>query len=192
MKGIRRVLAFAALALITCLPGLADSHFEVSPTVGGYILVECKIVGAYKYLTFRAQITNPFGHTITDVRATLSCRIASTTVVDGTLNFPDVPPGATVTSSDTFTIRLPKSLPFDPLASGLVDQLQEAEPRPDRERRPRPARQPRDPGPAGRQRLLRPRWRPPEVQLAVRRQAAPELRDAVQPLRGPADVRGGS
>src|SRR5258706_13555829 len=49
MKRSRRLLTFAALVLVACLPGLADSHFHVSPTVGGYTLVETKIVGAYKY-----------------------------------------------------------------------------------------------------------------------------------------------
>ena len=65
----------------------------------------------YNY-TFQADVTND-GTEVQNVTATLSSSDAHAVIVDGELSFGDVDANGTVTSSDTFTIRLNRRYAFD-------------------------------------------------------------------------------
>ncbi len=112
MTIVPRLALVAVTLLLTLMTGRAEAHDQ--PTIGGYTLVETKTTASYRYLTFRAQLTNHLPVAITGVWATLSCRTPASEVSDGTLSFPDAEPHSTVTSLDTFTLRLPRSLSFNP------------------------------------------------------------------------------
>lgn len=62
--------------------------------------------------TYKADVTNN-GSAAAIINATLTSSAATTTVVDGALDFGTVAQGATQTSADTFTIRQDRSVPFD-------------------------------------------------------------------------------
>jgi hypothetical protein len=65
--------------------------------------------------TYNVNITNN-GSDAQDVTASVSSSSPYTVVVDGAVNFGDVPAGETVTGTDTFTIRQDRRYPFDPEA----------------------------------------------------------------------------
>lgn len=66
----------------------------------------------YEY-TYRANITNNGSKDVQNVTATVTSADPNTTVVDGDLNFGNVAAGATVTSTDTFSIRHDRRYPMD-------------------------------------------------------------------------------
>jgi hypothetical protein len=71
----------------------------------------------YEY-TYQADITNT-GPDAENVTATVSSSSPGTTIVQDNLTFGDVATGTTATSSDTFTIRQNRRVPFDPDALGF-------------------------------------------------------------------------
>ena len=107
----------AALAVILAVSSAAAGTENL--TVGNYILVEKERVGRSVYdYTFRADITNGNTYDIRNVSAALKDKAVSTEVPDGTLSFGDVPAGGTVTSTDTFTVRVNRRFEFE--ASSLT------------------------------------------------------------------------
>ena len=107
-------LAAACLALLAgALAGRAEGQPE--PTVGDYTLVgSARITRTVSEFTYTARLTNPLAGALSGVRASLTSLSPATVVVDGSLDFGDVPPGATVGSLDTFTIRQDRTVLFDP------------------------------------------------------------------------------
>jgi len=106
------IFGFLFASLITILnPSYAQS---ASLTVTNYSLVSKVRVGrtAYDY-TFNAIITNNGTADVKNVTATLTTLVSTTTVIDGSLSFGDVPAGASVPSSDTFTVRINRVYPFN-------------------------------------------------------------------------------
>ena len=100
-----------------CLLLLFDTaHADLS--VGNYTLVSQVRVSrtAYDY-TYKADLTNT-GGPVTNVSAALASASPATTIIDGDLNFGDISANSSVTSSDTFTIRQDRTVPFD--AAALV------------------------------------------------------------------------
>ena len=83
-------------------------HLEV----GNFSLISKKRVSrvAYNY-TYKADMTNS-GQDVQNAQATLSSNSPHTVVVDGAVDFGDIPAGSTVTSTDTFTIRQDRRYPF--------------------------------------------------------------------------------
>jgi hypothetical protein len=71
----------------------------------------------YEY-TYQADITNT-GTDAENVTATVSSSSPGTTIVEDNLTFGTVATGTTATSSDTFTIRQNRRVPFDPDALGF-------------------------------------------------------------------------
>lgn len=80
--------------------------------IGNYTLLDSTRVGRtfYEY-TYTAEITNT-GPAVQDVTATLASISPNTIVIDGELDFGDIASDATVTSSDTFTIRQNRRYPI--------------------------------------------------------------------------------
>ena len=66
----------------------------------------------YEY-TYKADLTNSGTDDVQNVTATVTSTDPHTTVVDGDLDFGDVPAGATVTSTDTFSIRQNRRYPLN-------------------------------------------------------------------------------
>ncbi len=66
----------------------------------------------YDY-TYKVDITNNDNDAY-NVTATLTSNIQDTVVIDGNVNFGSVSAGDTVTSTDTFTIRQERRVPFNP------------------------------------------------------------------------------
>ncbi len=88
-------------------------------TVGNYVLAGRERIerSVYDY-TFRADITNNNTYDIRNATAKLKDNAVSADVPDGTLSFGDVPAGGTVTSTDTFTVRVNRRFEFE--ASSLT------------------------------------------------------------------------
>jgi len=82
-------------------------------SIGGYSLVSQTRVGrtAYDY-TFRANITNNSSQNATNVTATLTSLASTTIVIDNSLTFGNIPANSTVTSTDTFMVRIDRLYPF--------------------------------------------------------------------------------
>lgn len=113
------LLFFVAVAFGgLCACAAARGHAATQPvvTIGKYTLVSSQRVGRTVFdYTYTAQITNP-GPGVRNVTATVTSTSAKTVIGDGGLAFGEIPTGATVTSSDTFTIRHDRTAPFDPTA----------------------------------------------------------------------------
>lgn len=100
--GAGLMLAFASLA-----------SWAADPVVGIYTQVSNKRVSATVWeFVLTAKLTNS-GPALADVKATLRSNDPLVTIVDGQLEFGDVPAGATMTSRDTFTIRYDRSKALD-------------------------------------------------------------------------------
>ena len=101
------------LASIFLIPVLAIAQ---EMTIGNYNLVSKERVGRTEFnYTYRADVTNT-GSAVRNVTATVKSDSEHTSIVDGTLNFGEVPARDTVTSNNTFTIRQDRLFPFDPEA----------------------------------------------------------------------------
>ncbi len=81
-------------------------------TVGGYIKVSETRVGLtiFEYL-YRATLSSPFA--LTGATASVVSLVPATTIVDGSVTFGPVAGAGSVVSSDTFTFRHDRSVPFD-------------------------------------------------------------------------------
>lgn len=84
--------------------------------VCNYVLVRTTRAGRVDYdYTFRVDLTNT-GAAFSNVSATVASLDANTRVIDATVTFGSVDAGATVVSTDTFTIRQNRQYAFDPAA----------------------------------------------------------------------------
>ena len=95
---------FLLSLFITATMGFA---FAADLTIGQYQLVSSTRVGRtiWQY-TYSASVTNNTAADAKGITATLATLVPQMTVESGTLTFGDVASGATVKSSNTFTIRL--------------------------------------------------------------------------------------
>jgi len=92
-----------------CFKALAEYNL----TIINYSLVSEKRISRYIFeFTYTATVTNN-GQDAEAVKATFSINSPYTTVIDGEVNFGNVPAGETLTSTDTYTIRHDRSYPFD-------------------------------------------------------------------------------
>jgi hypothetical protein len=107
-------LSFKIRGILWLLTGLLFSSFLIpslsnagTTTIGNYILVSKTPVGrtAYDYV-YRASATNGNEFDLKNVQATVTSKVSSTQVIDGSLTFGNVQVGGTVSSSDTFTLRI--------------------------------------------------------------------------------------
>ena len=102
-----------ALALLVGW-SVAPTAQIIGPTVGTYQLVSSTRVTLTQYdYTYRATLTNP-GGALLSATATVSSNTANTIVTDNSLTFGPVPAGASAVSTDTFTIRQNRLVPFNP------------------------------------------------------------------------------
>jgi len=119
-----RILSILCLGFILSY----GNAFAGDLVIGNYTLVSKQRMTRTDYLyTYNADITNN-GADATNVTATLTSNSPNTIVVTGVLTFGNVAAGATVTSSDTFSIRQNRSYPFD--ESALVWDVQSLPPDP--------------------------------------------------------------
>jgi hypothetical protein len=89
--------------------------------ITNYTYVTSTRVGRFYFdYTYTAQVTNHAASEYSNVTATVSSSSPATAILDGNLTFPNVPAGATVNSTDTFTIRQDRRYPFDPSALTFV------------------------------------------------------------------------
>jgi hypothetical protein len=94
----------AQAAIVTGASGIA---------IDNYTLVSSTRVGRTVFdYTYKADVSN-WGDADADITATLASTAANVTVVQGALDFGNVPLGATQTSSGTFTVRVDRSQPYD-------------------------------------------------------------------------------
>jgi hypothetical protein len=84
--------------------------------LGDFILVNSQRVSRTVFDYTYTAVAHNNGPANVVVRALLTSTAASTTVVDGELDFGEVSRGASATSTDTFTIRQDRSVPFDSAA----------------------------------------------------------------------------
>lgn len=107
--------ALAALALALALPGVAAAQLAV----GGYeLLGQTRVTRTVSDFRYRATVTNAGAAPALDVTATLIGVPAGATIVEGELSFGEVAAGAALASSDDFTLRIDRRVPFS--AAGLV------------------------------------------------------------------------
>lgn len=110
-KGLGFFLVLFMIALPMIVP--VASHSQTTDlTIGNYAKIsERRITRTVYEYTYRADVTNS-GPAVLNVAATATSTSPYTTIIDNTLSFGDVPAGATVTSSDTFTFRHDRSYAF--------------------------------------------------------------------------------
>lgn len=110
-RAIAIVFVFSAL-----LPsGAFGQAAPLGLTVGNYQLVsEQRVSRTESYFTYRADIFNA-GAARGPITATVVSKTPSTKVAQGqgTLNFPSVAAGGRATSTDTFTLLVDRTVPFD-------------------------------------------------------------------------------
>ena len=114
-----RQIITALLVVILAVSSSSAAAAGENLTVGSYVLADRERIerSVYDY-TFRADITNNNTYDIRNVTAKLKDNAVSADVPDGTLSFGDVPAGGTVTSTDTFTVRVNRRFEFE--ASSLT------------------------------------------------------------------------
>jgi hypothetical protein len=122
MKSLLRISSLVSAIFVVALSPLSGRATVSDLTVSTYTLVSSKRVTRteFEYI-YRANVTNSGAVDMLGVTATLTSKSVKTAVVDGSVTFGDVPAGKTVTSSDTFTIRQDRSVPFNP--ADLVWQI---------------------------------------------------------------------
>lgn len=107
------ISAFVVMGFFLSLPAFSA---ELNLIVGDYTLVEKKRVSRTDIqYTYNVDILN--NDTVLEavnVTASLSSTSPNTTIIDGTLNVDSVPASGNVTSTDTFSIRQNRRVPFDP------------------------------------------------------------------------------
>jgi hypothetical protein len=111
------ILASVVLPLLIAVIGgsvPAAAQTSASLTVANYRVVSKKSAkqGLFDF-TYAVDIVNA-GSAVSNVSASLSVLVPNVTVMDGTVNFGNVPGGATVTGLDTFTIRHANRDTFSP------------------------------------------------------------------------------
>lgn len=111
MRNIFQVAFVFTISLLILCVGTASAELVIDQN---YQLVSSIRVGrtAYNY-TYQVNITNN-GSDVQNVTAAVSSGSLNTTIIDGGVNFGDIPAGSTVVGTDTFTIRQNRSYAFDP------------------------------------------------------------------------------
>ena len=90
----------------------ALTDLKVSPT---YQLISSKRITRTLFdFTYKVQITNSGAENFGDVVASVTSNAVATTIIDGSVSFGEVAPGATVPSQDTFTLRQDRTILFNP------------------------------------------------------------------------------
>src|SRR6185295_12454603 len=86
--------------------------FTQSQTINNYVLVSQRAISltVFEY-TYRASLVNG-GTALTGATATVASLSTATTIVDNSLTFGPVAAGGTVVSSDTFSFRQNRTVPF--------------------------------------------------------------------------------
>ena len=99
-----QIVCFILLLCLILLSGITTALAAPELTISNYQLVDSKRISrtVFEY-TYKAEITNT-GSDAVEVTATLSVDAPGVTVLDGELSFGDVPAGASVESSNTFSI----------------------------------------------------------------------------------------
>ena len=116
MKAHRRI-GLLGVVLVLGLFWFSVAHLaEVQNlTIGNHTLVSQRRVDRTNFeYTYRANVVNSGARAAQGVTASLTSLSVNTVVVDGQVTFGDVPAGATVQSTDTFTIRQNRLYPFNP------------------------------------------------------------------------------
>jgi PKD repeat protein len=109
MKGICQLALFCLCSLLL-LPATASA---ADVTVGDLTLISSKRATRTHYdFTYKVGVTNA-GSAIANVTATVTSTASTTTIIDGDLSFSDLDTGGSATSSDTFTLRQDRRVPFD-------------------------------------------------------------------------------
>lgn len=110
MEGVFRS-ALLLLCSLLLFPAISSAN---DLTVGDLTLVSSQRAGrtAFDY-TYKVDLTSA-GGAYENVTATITSSSPYTTITEGDLSFPDAASGATVTSTDTFTLRQDRRVAFDP------------------------------------------------------------------------------
>ena len=112
MTSMRRCSVLILLVLIALIEG-PPVLSQNGETIGGYQLVsDVRITRTINELTYRAMLANT-GAPLSGATATAASLSPATTIVDGTLTFGPVQSNATVVSTDTFSFRHDRTVPFN-------------------------------------------------------------------------------
>jgi hypothetical protein len=128
--------AAAVIALGALIPfGVSG---QGSLTITNYQLVsETKISRTVSDFAYRADVVNTTGIVRPSLTATLTSNAASAQVVQGSLHFTNVPGNGQKTSTDTFTIRVDRTVIFN--FSSITSTFASIQ-NPTGQRQPRPIR----------------------------------------------------
>ena len=108
----RTLFAVLVLGLLTALH--LPEPAEAGVTVQDRELVSKRRAGRGLYdYTYRLTIDN-VGTTLNNVKVYVSCEATGTELIDDIVDFGDIPENAQVTSTDTFTLRQNRRIPFNP------------------------------------------------------------------------------
>ena len=115
------VVFITTICLVTMLAGCGGDNSDEAASgpianaeIANYSLVHSIPVSSTDHtLTYRATLKNS-GDLIKDASARVTSDDAGVVIVDPALTFGNISAGASVPSSDTFTLRLDRSKPFDP------------------------------------------------------------------------------
>ena len=114
VRAIRRTSALLALVLLAVSSGRQTTAQALPPTITSYILVsQVPFARTGWEYTSRAVLSNP-GAALAGATATVVSSAPDTVVVDGAVSFGPVASGGTVTSTDTFSLRQNRLVPFKP------------------------------------------------------------------------------
>lgn len=109
--GISVSLLLFAITTFCCVPRAFSQSSNVS--ISNFVLVNKQRVGLTTYdYTFRASLTNIGTIDLINVTASASSIVGTTLVVDGLLTFGSIPIGTTVSSTDTFVVRIDRRYVF--------------------------------------------------------------------------------
>jgi hypothetical protein len=107
----RRALSLTVLVVVMLSTSL--SRTQPLMTIGGYEKIsEVRVTRTVTEFVYRATLTNA-GPALAGVTALASSVSSATTIVEGTLTFGSVGAGGSVASTDTFTFRHDRTVPFD-------------------------------------------------------------------------------
>lgn len=106
------MLGFGTLAGLLLLLWATPPVFTQSQTINNYVLVSQRAISltVFEY-TYRASLVNG-GTPLSGATATVVSLSSATTIVDNSLTFGPVTAGGTVVSTDTFTFRQNRTVPF--------------------------------------------------------------------------------
>src|SRR5262245_61241900 len=107
------VVALALALLLTGSPSPLAAADAPDLRIGSYTLVgKTRVSSIFWHLSYKASLTNRGATGLTGVTAEVRS-LLDFLIVDGRLSFGPVAAGQTVTSTDTFTLRLPFGQPPD-------------------------------------------------------------------------------